>query len=176
MIVNTLAAQIIDSPEGGTVATDGREVPDYGYLIGGIVSPLMSDADGTLDREDLVFFLAYLIDTVQAPFVGWWTDEETGIVYVDGTTWTDDYNTAEQKCRDRSEIAFYDIARGQSIRPVAEAPLVNIEKEGPAWLEWSAAMYESYSADREANSGYARSAHRVAEELEIQVYEDAEVY
>jgi hypothetical protein len=31
--------------------------------------------------------------------------------------------------------------------------LVNIENEGPEWLEWCAALYESYAADHEWNNG-----------------------
>jgi hypothetical protein len=48
--------------------------------------------------------------------------------------------------------------------------LVNIE-QGPEWLEWSAALYESYAADFEPNASYARTAERQAESLERSVYE-----
>lgn len=118
MIIHTLAQQIMDTPAGGTHRVDGHAMPTDGYLIGGIVSPLISETDGTFVDDNLPHFLAYLLDTVEAPYIGWWTDEETGLVYVDGTTWTASYNHAEALCRDRGEIAFYDIKRGRSFRPV----------------------------------------------------------
>ncbi len=54
--------------------------------------------------------------------------------------------------------------------PSGEWPLVDIEVEGAEWLEWSAALYESYSADLTMNSGYADAAAEVAEDLERAVY------
>lgn len=63
--------------------------------------------------------------------------------------------------------------------------LVNIAHEGPEWLEWSAALYESYAADCEDTdtsrtpegyhhnlsvNRYANTAHRLAEQLERDVY------
>ena len=42
----------------------------------------------------------------------------TGKVYVDGTSWRLRYDQAETLCRTRREIAFYDIERGRSFRPV----------------------------------------------------------
>lgn len=77
-----------------------------------------------------------------------------------------------------------------------EEPLVNIEEQGPEWLEWCAALYESYASDREwsqqvtylpatgtyslpavgsalASLGdYCTAAQRVAEDLENKIYED----
>lgn len=77
-----------------------------------------------------------------------------------------------------------------------EDALVNIENEGPEWLEWCAALYESYAADQEwsqqvtylpstgtyelpaigsalASLGdYCTAAQTVAEDLERKVYED----
>lgn len=119
-MIESLATNIIDTPQGGTHRVDGHTMPTDGYLVGGIVSPLIfrDTPDHEVDREELEFFLWYLKDIVEAPYIGWWTDEETGVVYVDGTTWTASYNHAEALCRDRNEIAFYDIKRGRSFRPV----------------------------------------------------------
>lgn len=56
------------------------------------------------------------------------------------------------------------------ILPSGESPLVDIEVEGPEWLEWAGAMYESYSADLTMTFGYAEAAAEVAEDLERKVY------
>lgn len=67
--------------------------------------------------------------------------------------------------------------------------LVNIEAEGPLWLDWAAALYESYAADHEAldvaelhqcwqapreavvsADRYAKAATAAAEEAEYAVY------
>lgn len=54
-----------------------------------------------------------------------------------------------------------------------DTALINIAHEGPAWLEWAAAMYESHHADHdvEAPAGYAQAAHRLAEEIESETFE-----
>lgn len=113
--------QIIANPEGGTVSLTGDPLPTVGYFIGGVVAPLVLDEKGTLadEKEALDAFIAYLNGpTVGALYLGWWTDEETGKLYVDGTSWRSSYDQAEQLCRMRREIAFYDIERGRSFRPV----------------------------------------------------------
>ncbi len=33
-------------------------------------------------------------------------------------------------------------------------------------VEWAAALYESFAADKEVNDAYARTAHRLCEEME----------
>lgn len=74
-----------------------------------------------------------------------------------------------------------------------ENALIHIADQGPEWLEWCGAMYESYASDREWCEGttyysgtdmiqygralhsldrYGRAAHRLAEDLENKVYED----
>lgn len=58
--------------------------------------------------------------------------------------------------------------------PDGSSVLVDIESEGPAWLEWCAALYESYATDHdgEMSDSYARTAHRLAEEIEYASYVD----
>lgn len=60
-----------------------------------------------------------------------------------------------------------------------EHVLVNIEESGPEWLEWCAAMYESYAADHEyadspeASAGdYASAAQALCESLEFMIYQE----
>jgi hypothetical protein len=79
---------------------------------------------------------------------------------------------------------------------IMEEPLVNIEEEGPEWLEWCAALYESYASDREwsqqvtylpatgtyrlppagsalASLGdYCTAAHALCESLEFMIYQE----
>jgi hypothetical protein len=57
--------------------------------------------------------------------------------------------------------------------PHGEYALVKIETEGPEWLEWCGAMYESYASDHDPEStlSYCKAAHRLAEEIEQEVYE-----
>lgn len=69
-----------------------------------------------------------------------------------------------------------------------ETALCKIENEGPEWLAWCGAMYESYAADHEWNEGrngqnrvvaasqelYVQTAHNVAEDLEREVFERLE--
>lgn len=114
--------QIIASPEGGTVSLTGDPLPAVGYFIGGVVAPLIlgpQELDTAEGREMIDTFIAYLNGpTVGALYLGWWTDEDTNAVYVDGTSWRSSYEQAETLCRTRKEIAFYDIERQRSFRPV----------------------------------------------------------
>ena len=55
-----------------------------------------------------------------------------------------------------------------------ERPLADIEEQGPQWLEWCGALYESYAADHEESASYARTAHSLVEEIEYGVYEETE--
>jgi hypothetical protein len=111
-------SQIIQNPEGGTVALAWDEVPTAGYLVGGLVSPLVLDEQGTLadEREALDAFIEYINGpTVGAPFLGWWTDEETGKLYVDATTWHGTEFEAGRIGRERREIAIFDCQRRTSL-------------------------------------------------------------
>ena len=115
-----IAASIMANLEGGTASLDGSPLPTDGYFVGGIVSALVFPSPIRFTPDaiwNLQVFTNYLRTTVGARFVGWWTDEETGQLWIDGTTWTSNYNHAEQLCEERGEIAFYDVARQQEIRP-----------------------------------------------------------
>lgn len=57
-----------------------------------------------------------------------------------------------------------------ALYPSGEWPLVDIRTITPEWMEWAAALYESYQADHEVNAGYSIAAMEVAEDLERAVY------
>ena len=85
----------------------------------------------------------------------------------------------------------------RNMREIQNA-LVNIENEGPEWLEWCAALYESYASDQEWSQqvtylpatgtyslpavgsalaslgGHCTAAQQVAEDLEIKIFEEIE--
>lgn len=108
--------QILAAREGGTVSLEGRDLPTTGYFVGGIVAALIVGDEP--ERAEIDTFIAYLTDRIGADYVGWWTDLETGQLYIDGTTWHADYDEAERLCRERGEIAFWDIEREREFRPV----------------------------------------------------------
>ena len=117
----SIVQQITRNPEGGTVAIVGTTLPKTGYFVGGIVASLIVDTDPGWahdSRPEIEFFVNYLTERVGAGYVGWWTDEETGKVYIDGTTWHETYDEAERVTRERNEIAFWDIERQREFRPV----------------------------------------------------------
>lgn len=122
MSTTALTTNILDTPAGGTAPVRGEApLPAFGYFVGGVVSALIvepSELASDEARSMIDLFVNYLRTLRAAPYVGWWTDEETGKLYVDATEhhWT--YEAAEAACRDRNEIAFYCIELGRSFRPV----------------------------------------------------------
>lgn len=114
-----IVEQIFASPEGGTASLTGKELPTTGYFVGGLVSPLIlgNGPDFTPDAKwDVETFIAYLAESTDAEYVGWWTDEETGKVWVDGTDWYSSEVRAAGIGRQRHEIAVYDIANERELR------------------------------------------------------------
>lgn len=119
--MTNIASQIIEKPEGGTVALGWDEVPATGYLVGGLVSALIIEpSDSHRERREMLDeFIDYVNGpTVGAPFLGWWTDEETGKIWVDATTWHATEFEAGRIGRKRREIAIFDIARERELRLV----------------------------------------------------------
>jgi hypothetical protein len=114
------AEQVLSSTEGGTASLKGTDLPTTGYFVGGLVSPLILTVGdthyGDEDVEALQTFTDYLTDTIKAEYLGWWTDEETGFLWVDGTTWHETEHEAGQIGRGRREIAIYDVERQRELR------------------------------------------------------------
>ena len=103
---------IIDNPEGGTLDLRGYPLPDNGYFVGGACPPLVFPSAESIDPVTLGDFIGHL----RSAYVGWWTDEETGKVYIDGTDWISTQFGAEYVARQRGEIAFWDIGAAREIR------------------------------------------------------------
>lgn len=114
-----ITEQIIASPEGGTVSLTGGPVPESGYFVGGMVSPLVLEPEELLlstGHEMIDTFVTYLLDRVSADYLGWWTDEETGKLWVDATSWHETEWEAGRVGRQRREIAIYDAANQRELR------------------------------------------------------------
>lgn len=110
--------QIISDPSGGTASLRGLELPSTGYFVGGLVSPLIVEDGSSVTslRADLETFVSYLTDSTDAEYVGWWTDEETGRLWVDATSHHYSEYYAARYGRERREIAIFDIARERELR------------------------------------------------------------
>jgi hypothetical protein len=112
--------QVLKSVQGGTARLDGGDIPTTGYFVGGLVSPLILTVGDTHysdeDVEALNQFVDYLVNTIHAQYLGWWTDEETGNLWVDASTWHAGLDDAENIGRGRREIAIYDVERQREVR------------------------------------------------------------
>lgn len=114
-----IVEQIFASPEGGTASLNGEKLPAYGCFVGGLVSPLIlgNGPEFTPDAKwDAEVFVAHLRLNTDAGYVGWWTDEETGKLWVDGADWYSSVAKARVIGRQRHEIAIYDIANERELR------------------------------------------------------------
>jgi hypothetical protein len=113
---------ILGNPQGGTVKLGGGDLPVTGYFVGGVVNPLLIEPDDRPEdvRDNLKFFLEYLAEDTEAvrsvQYVGWWTDEETGRLWVDGTSWHETEYEARRTGWERREIAIFDIERDRELR------------------------------------------------------------
>lgn len=108
-----IAEQILSKPEGGTVALNDGPLPDRGYFVGGASAPLVIRPGTGVYLPSMV---EAFLKTVQSAYVGWWTDSETGLLYVDATDWFANLEIAERASRKRKEIAFWDIEGSKEIR------------------------------------------------------------
>lgn len=111
---------IADGVDGTADTITVYELPKHGYFVGGNGEPLIFGSAEEANRSASLKLIMEFVDRTEARFIGWWTDEETGKVYVDGTTWHADYDEAERLCRERGEIAFWDIERQREFRPVVQ--------------------------------------------------------
>jgi hypothetical protein len=113
--MNEIIKQIIANPEGGTVGLDGRPTPHYGFFVGGHGDPIELSA-GVEFVAETQRQISDWIRKSNAPFVGWWTDEETGKLYLDGSDYIESEFTATQLGRLRHEIAVWDIGNERELR------------------------------------------------------------
>lgn len=116
-VIATMADLITSSEDtGGTLSTVGEALPTTGYWVGGAHSEIVFTRD--TDRDFLLYSIQHFLEESQASWLGWWVNPDTGHVHLDSTTWVEGYHDAENLCRQREEIAFYDIANGRDFRPV----------------------------------------------------------
>lgn len=116
---NALAIDIfnhIADGEDGTLDTSGADLPVGGYFVGGVGNPLVFNGFEEANASGALRRLASFLEAQSAPYVGWWTDSDTGKVYVDGTDWYEGEFEAGKAARTRGEIAFWDIARERELR------------------------------------------------------------
>lgn len=109
-----LAQMIIDNPSGGTADIGGLTLPESGFFVGGAGAALVFPEGGA----DHYLIVQYLL-RAQTRYIGWWTDRETGRLYVDQSDWFEQGWFAEGIARTRHEIAYWDIAHGREIRTEA---------------------------------------------------------
>lgn len=105
--------QILTHPAGGTGRSGDSNLPQYGYYVGGAGPALVFPSPERVDHYLLAQFVLF---TMGDELVGWWTDEETGKMWIDRTTWHDNLAEARETAVKRGEIAFYSIAEERSIR------------------------------------------------------------
>lgn len=114
--MDTYAAEIFNSITDGKDGTldilAGLPLPEHGYFVGGVGTPLVFES---VEAANLGLIHQF-IENTEAGFVGWWTDQETGKLYVDGSSWHSFGPAAMHAAAIRGEIAFWDIAGQQEVR------------------------------------------------------------
>lgn len=103
---------IMATPEGGTYDTFAETAPTTGYWVGGAGSVLTFPSVDRMSPSMIEAFVHH--GTVR--YVGWWTDAETGKVWLDAVEWIPTLSGAASIARNRGEIAFWDIANDREIR------------------------------------------------------------
>lgn len=105
------ARQVKSNPTGGTISTDGRPLPKTGYYVGGAGPLLVFPA-----ADRITGLIADYFRWTQSPYAGWWTDSETGKVYVDECTHLEHREAALALAASRGELAIWDVANAAEIR------------------------------------------------------------
>ena len=116
-IAQLVRHHIDNAPEGGTLSLLGHSVPTHGYLVGGAGPALVFRNEADL-RDHWEIVEDYVTGVVHHghQYVGWWTDPETGKVYLDCSTWHAEAASADAHAVKRGEIAFYGIERGADVK------------------------------------------------------------
>jgi hypothetical protein len=116
-IAEIVAHHIDNSPAGGTLPLSDYPLPNHGYFVGGAGPVLVFPSERVMrDNWPTVKAYAYGVRLSDHQFIGWWTDPETGKVYLDCSTWHGDMFTADQQAMRRGEIAFYDVEHACDIK------------------------------------------------------------
>jgi hypothetical protein len=106
--------RITSDLSGGSVRTDGGEMPVAGYMVGhgrrGLSAPAAM-VTGSMIRAAV----QWLLEQGEESYLGWWTDPATDRFYIEPSTWTANHNHAEALASERGEIAFYDVRMREDI-------------------------------------------------------------
>lgn len=119
--VYKLVFSVEDGKEGGTFSTQGHEVPESGYWVGGKIDSIVFQVGHPSGH--LAYVTQRLITDTNADWVGHWVDTESNLIYVDAVDWIPERGRAEALGRSRGEIAIWDIRHGQELRLDSEASL-----------------------------------------------------
>lgn len=106
----TLAQEIVrdaQSLPGKTYDVAGRELPQWGYFVGGSSDPLILWDDDTAMVHKVTRWLS---DLDHPEYVGFWHEE--GRVYFDHCEWYSDTGHAFQVAEERQELAVWNIGTG----------------------------------------------------------------
>lgn len=101
------------APGGGSITTTGAPVPGAGYVVGGVVPSLVTEAAPTAD-EVTAWILA--TDAHRAGVLGWWVDTDTGRTYVDASDVVSGRAAALELATARGELAVWDLAAAAEVR------------------------------------------------------------
>ena len=118
----SIAEQILSAvrggSEGGTFPLASESLPDTGFYVGGVISSLIlvpGDTSATEELADTEVFVAEL-QRLGVGYVGHWTDEDDGRVYIDGVEHHTTEFAAASVARERHEISIWDIANNRELR------------------------------------------------------------
>lgn len=116
-VARELYRAVQSGSEGGTVALDGLPLPVTGFYVGGAIKELVLDHDDfTACRTHVVNELIMFVSRASTPYVGHWTDSETGKIHFDAVNWFQDEYTAAAIGRVRKEIAIWDVRNERELR------------------------------------------------------------
>ena len=101
------------APDGGSITTTGAPVPGVGYVVGGVVPSLATEAAPTAE-EVTAWILA--TEAHRAGVLGWWVDTDTGRTYVDASDVIADRAEALELAAARGELAIWDLVAAAEVR------------------------------------------------------------
>ena len=119
-LIGRIAEAVDGGSDGGTLSMHPG-VPDEpadGYFVGGqdLTSLVFRRQD--VRRPKVMYAAKDFLARLNTSYVGWWVDQETGKVWLDGVEWYLSRDVAESTARRHGELAFWDIARQRELRIV----------------------------------------------------------
>lgn len=107
--------------QGGTFDAQlygNAKLPNFGYMVGlAKVAEITANSEGHYDRNEITRHLdAAILQATsfdQVVYIGTWVDN--GIFYIDLSERLEDELSSIRLCRERDELAYWDIAKSESI-------------------------------------------------------------